>query len=104
MAIVDLSATSSYPSIKYIASSGTTQQEITLPQGKLRVSISGDAALYVAWSGVSDGAAMPADKVRVPADQILAFDLGHSKEDRASSLAVASQTGSANIEIILERI
>ena len=104
MAVIDLSGTTTYPKVHYIASSGTTQQKITLPPGKLRVSVGSASALYVAWESVSDGAAMPTNKVSVAAANILSFDLGHSASDRADKLAVAAQTGSANIEIILERI
>lgn len=104
MAAIDLSNTSVFPKVHYIASSGTLQQEIILPPGKLRVSVGSAAALYVAWESVSDGAAMPTNKVSIVAGNILSFDLGHSKQDRAEKLAVAAQSSSANIEIILERI
>jgi len=104
MAVVDLSATSAYPFIKVISSVGTTQQEITLPPGKIRVSVGASAATYLATSSVSDGAAMPADKVSIPAANLLVLDHGHSKLDRVGSIAGAAQTGTANIEIILERI
>ena len=60
MAVVDLSATSSFPFIKVISSVGTTQQEVNLPPGKLRVSVGSDVAIFLATSSVSDGAAMPA--------------------------------------------
>lgn len=104
MAAIDLSGTSTFPKIHYIASSGTTQQEVILPPGKIRVSVGSAAALYVAWESVSDGSAMPTNKVSIVAGNILSFDLGHSGGDRADKLAVAAQTGSANIEIVLERI
>jgi len=104
MAVIDLSATTTFPKVHFISTAGTTQQEITLPAGKLRVSVGSASALYVAWESVSDGAAMPTNKVSVAAANILSFDLSHSSQDRATKLAVAAQTGTANIEIILERI
>jgi hypothetical protein len=54
MAAVDLSATSSFPFIKVISSVGTTQQEVNLPPGKLRVSVGSDVEVLLATSGVSD--------------------------------------------------
>lgn len=105
MAIVDLSASASYPVIKYLASIGTTQQEIVLPSGKLRISVGASAAAcYLATSAVNDGDAMPTDKVSIPAANLLVVDLGHSGGDRIDRIAVAAQSGTANIEIILERI
>ena len=91
MAVIDLSATSTFPKVHYIASAGTTQQEITLPPGKLRVSVGSAAALYVAWESVSDGAAMPTNKVSVVSANIFSFDLSHSSQERTTKLAVASQ-------------
>lgn len=103
MAIVDLSASASYPVIKVISAVGTTQQEVTLPAGKLRVTAGSSAAIFLATSSVSDGAAMPADKVSIPADQLLELDLSYSSGDKVSSIAVAAQGGTADIQIILER-
>jgi len=34
----------------------------------------------------------------------LELDLGHSGGDKVTSIAVAAQTGTANINIVLERI
>jgi hypothetical protein len=104
MAIVDLSTVSSFPYIKSIASVGTTQQEITLPQGKIRLSIGGDVETQIATSSVSDGAAMPSDTIVIPASNLLEINLGHSTLDRISNIAVAASTGSANVQLILERI
>jgi len=103
MAAVDLTAVNAYPYIKTIASVGTTQQEVNLPSGKLKLSVGGDAALFLATAGVSDGAAMPTDKVNIPANNLLELELSHSVGDKITSFAVAAQTGTANIEIILER-
>jgi len=103
MAIIDLSATTSYPLIKYAATVGTTQQEVTLPAGKLKLTVGGDAACFIATSGVSDGAAMPTDKVSIPANNLLELELSHSASDRIETFAVAAQTGTANVQIILER-
>jgi hypothetical protein len=52
---------------------------------------------------VSDGAAMPTDKVSIPANNLLELELGHSASDRIDTFAVAAQTGTANVQIILER-
>ena len=104
MAALDLTATTSYPFIKVVSSVGTTQQEVLLPAGKIKWTVGSSAALYIATSSVSDGAAMPTNKVSVAAANILSFDLSHSSQDRATKLAVAAQASTANIEIILERI
>jgi hypothetical protein len=103
MAVINLSTVSSFPKIEYIASVGTTQQELTLPVGKLTVTVGGDAAVYVATESVTDGAAMPADKATIPANQLLELQLGHSAQDRITKVAVAAVTGTANITVILER-
>lgn len=104
MAIVDLSGVSSFPSIKLIAGVGTTQQEITLPQGKVRLSIGGDAECKLATSSVSDGAAMPTDSLTIASNNLLELDLGHSSLDRVSNVAIAASTGTANVQVVLERI
>lgn len=103
MAVIDLSTTSSYPFIKLVSTVGTTQQEVTLPAGKLKLTVGSSAALYIATSSVSDGAAMPTDKVSIPADNLLELELGHSAGDRIANFAVAAQTGTADVQIILER-
>lgn len=104
MAAVDLSASSAFPVIKLISTVGTTQQEVILPPGKIRVSAGSSVAIDIATSGVSDGAAMPADKLAIPAGNLLELDLGHSGGDKVASIAVAAQTGTADINIVLERI
>lgn len=104
MAAVDLSTVSSFPHIKVISTVGTTQQEVNLPSGKVRISIGGNAALYLATSSVVDGDPMPTDKVTIPADNLLELDLGHSSNDKIDKVAIAAQTGTADVEIILERI
>jgi hypothetical protein len=103
MAAVDLSATSSFPFIKVISSVGTTQQEVNLPPGKLRVSVGSDVEVLLATSGVSDGAAMPADKLTVAANNLLELELSNSSQDKIDKIAVAASTGTADISIVLER-
>mgnify|MGYP003137495129 FL=1 len=104
MAVVNLSGTASYPAIKKLSSVGTTQQEITLPPGKLTVSVgSSTAVIDVCTSGVTDGAAMPTDKVFVPSGNLLSLNFGHSSGDKVSSIAVAAQTGTADIVVVIER-
>lgn len=103
MAAVDLSGVSAYPYIKVIATVGTTQQEVNLPSGKLKLTVGSSAALFLATAGVSDGAAMPTDKVSIPAANLLELELSHSVGDKITSFAVAAQTGTADVEIILER-
>jgi hypothetical protein len=103
MAAVDLSATSSFPFIKVISSVGTTQQEVNLPPGKLRVSVGSDVEVLLATSGVSDGAAMPADKLTIAANNLLELELSNSSQDKIDKIAVAASTGTAAISIVLER-
>ena len=104
MAVVNLTGTASYPAIKKLSSVGTTQQAITLPPGKLTVSVgSSTAVIDVCTSGVSDGAAMPTDKVFVPSGNLLSFNFSHSSGDKVSSITVAAQTGTADIVVVIER-
>jgi hypothetical protein len=103
MAALDLTATTSYPFIKVVSSVGTTQQEVLLPAGKIKLTVGSSAALYIATSSVSDGAAMPTDKVSIPAANLLELELSHSANDRIAKFAVAAQTSTADVQIILER-
>ena len=103
MAAVDLSGVSAYPYIKLISGVGTVQQEINLPSGKLKLGVGSDVALSIATAGVSDGAAMPADVASIPASNLLELELGHSTLDKITSVAIAAQTGTADVTVILER-
>lgn len=104
MAIIDLTGTAFFPLIRKIAGVGTVQQEITLPPGKLKISVGATVIIDIATSSVADGAAMPSDKAFVPANNLLPLSLGHSGGDRIDKFAVAAQAGTADIVVILERI
>jgi hypothetical protein len=54
-------------------------------------------------SGVSDGAAMPADKLTIAANNLLELELSNSSQDKIDKIAVAASTGTASISIVLER-
>lgn len=102
MAIIDLSATNEYPAVSTTASVGTTQQEITLPDTARTVSAGGNAAIWLVLDSVADGAAVPTNKISIPADQILEVQLPQGKNQRIEKIAVAAQSGTATISVILE--
>lgn len=102
MAVIDLSSNNAYPYVKSIGSVGTTQQEITLPDTARTVSVGGDVESRLVLSGVSDGGAVPADFITIPAGNLVEVNLPSGKEQRIGSIAVAASTGTANITVILE--
>lgn len=104
MAAVDLSTVGSFPYIKIITNVGTTQQEVNLPSGKIRISVGSDLDVNLATSNVVDGDPMPTDVVSIVANNLLELDLGHSASDRINAIAVAAATGTADVTIIIERI
>ena len=102
MAVLDYSTINEYPAVKVIASVGTTQQEITLPNTARTITVGGDASIYLVLSGVSDGAAVPTDRIEIPASQLLEVSLPSGKEQRIGSVAIAAASGTANASFILE--
>ena len=102
MAVLDYSTVNEYPAVKTISSVGTTQQEITLPDTARTITVGGNAIMYLVLSGVSDGAAVPTDRIEIPADQLLEVNLPSGKEQRIDEIAIAAATGTVNATVILE--
>ena len=96
----DLSSSNSFPFI-YVVSVGTTWNEIVLPLGAKRVTIGASAALYVGQNGASDSGAVGTHKAFVTSNNYLELELKNDTQ-RASSIFVAAQTGTASVSIILE--
>ena len=103
MAVIDLSSHNSFPFAKTTTSVGTTQQAITLPSAARRVTVGGEtAAIYLVVSGVSDGAAVPANRVAVPADQMFELNLPQGNQQRITEIAIAAQASTATITVVIE--
>ena len=96
----ELSATNAYPFFK-VVSVGTTATEIIIPEGARKVTLGASSALYVAQNGGTDGGTMPADKAFVTASNYLELTFKYNTQ-RATSIFVAAQTGTASVSIILE--
>ena len=96
MAVIDLSSQNSFPFAKTTTSVGTTQQAITLPSAARRVTVGGEtAAIFLIVSGVSDGAA-------VPADQMFELNLPQGNQQRITEIAIAAQSSTATITVVIE--
>jgi len=96
----DLSSSNSFPFI-YVVSVGTTWNEIVLPLGAKRVTIGASSALYVGQNGASDSGVVGTHKAFVTSNNYLELELKNDTQ-RASSIFVAAQTGTASVSIILE--
>ena len=96
----DLSSSNSFPFI-YVVSVGTTWSEIVLPLGAKRVTIGAAAALYVGQNGATDSGAVGTHKAFVTSNNYLEMELKNDTQ-RATSVFVAAQTGTASVSIILE--
>jgi hypothetical protein len=104
MAIIDLSNTNKYPYIKRVSITSTAQ-EITIPAAATRISIGSSAALYFANEG-DDGDAFGgvgiANYAFIPANNILAIDMETGRQSNRK-LLVGTQSGSADLSIIIEK-
>ena len=84
----------------FTASSNMT--EIVLPDSAKKISIGSNVqALYIAQNGASDGGSVPTNKAFIPKSNYLPIAMGRGY-NRSNSLFVATQTGSAEVSIILE--
>tara|TARA_R110000796_G_C14516718_1_gene430458 strand:+ start:800 stop:1111 length:312 start_codon:yes stop_codon:yes gene_type:complete len=102
MAIIDLSITNEYPSVTTTASVPTTQQAYSLPSNARKLTVGGIAASYLIVSGVSDGAAVPTDKISIPANQLIELELPAGNQQRITTFAAAAQAATTTITVILE--
>lgn len=101
MAVIVLSG-APYPSIKRTASVGTTLQEYTLPDGARQVTVKSDAAAWVQFTGADGDATTATAKSACAANGSLTFALGAAPSLRATKILVAADSGTANVEVIVE--
>lgn len=96
----DLQFTNAFPFI-YVISVGTTWSQIILPVNAKRVTIGASTALYVGQNGASDSGVVGTHKAFVTSNNYLELELKNDTQ-RASSIFVAAQSGTASVSIILE--
>ena len=99
----DLRAVSTFPYFAAVSASPSAL-EIQLPSQCSQVTAGSDtAAIYIVQNGCTDGGALPAEKMFIPSNNLLAVKLGR-RRSRADSLFVATGTGTATAYIILEEL
>ena len=100
----DLRSANIYPHIHVFSASDSTTTEIQLPNDANRVTVgSSNKDLFICQNGATDGGAVPSNKAFVPSSNYLQLRIGRGK-NRAESIFVSSQSGSANVTLILEEI
>ena len=98
----DLRSANIYPHIHVFTASDSTTTEIQLPSEANRITVgSSNKALFICQNGASDGGSIPSNKAFVPSANYLQFKIGRGK-NRADSIFIASQSGSATVTLILE--
>jgi hypothetical protein len=97
----NLRTISTYPHFhNFTASSNTTQ--IQIPRNCRKVTIGSDQqALFLCRNGATDGGSVPTNKAFIPKSNYITIAMGRGS-NIDYNLYVASQTGSANVSIILE--
>jgi hypothetical protein len=101
MAVITLPG-APFPTITRTAGVGVTLQEYTLPRDARQVTVKADAAAWVQFTG-SDGDATTATAKSVcAANGSLTFGLGAAPSLRATKILVAADSGTANVEVIVE--
>lgn len=94
---IDLKNINEFPYIKTISVDTSTTQ-IELPSAARTVKIGSEASiLYIAQNGATDGGVIPADRVFVPAGNIIDMKLGIGLQRKNIFVATKSGTGSATI-------
>jgi len=96
----NLTTTNSYPFF-YAVSISTTWSEIQIPTNAKRITLGSSSALYVGQNGATDSGAVGTHKAFVTSNNYLELDLKQDSQ-RATSIFVAAQTGTATVSIILE--
>lgn len=100
----DLTAANIYPYIYVFSADDDATTEIKLPSAANRITVgSANKALYIAQNGATDGGSPPANKAFIPTANYLQLRIGRGT-NRTESIFVSSQSGSANVTIILEEI
>ena len=97
---IDLRNINEYPYIKTFSVDTSTKQ-IQLPGEARTIKIGSEASiLYVAQNGATDGGVLPADRVFIPANNILPIKLGIGLQRK--NIFVATKSGTGNATIMLE--
>lgn len=97
----DLRGVDQFPHFKTLTLD-TNAHEIILPSQCSQITAgSSSSALYIAQNGATDSAAMPTDKMFIPAGNCFTVAIGRGAS-RAESIFVSSQAGSATATITLE--
>jgi len=96
----NLTTTNSYPFF-YAVSISTTWSEIQIPTNAKRITLGSSSALYVGQNGATDSGAVGTHKAFVTSNNYLELDLKQDSQ-RATSIFVAAQSGTATVSIILE--
>ena len=109
MAAIDLSATTTFPLARKLASVGTTWQEVILPDACEYVTVQPDAIAYCAMpnSGQTDGAAVSGTAYdKVTANTAKGYNVRGKTETSAAasprSIFVAAATGTTDVYLILD--
>lgn len=98
----DLSSKNEFPYYHNFTAGDSATTEILLPSSCSRISIGSQSkALWVCRNGCTDGGSIPTNKGFVPSANYLSLQIGKGLE-RSSSIFVASQSGNAEVSVILE--
>ena len=99
----DLRGVDDFPHFKTLTLD-TNAHEVKLPSQCSQITAgSSSSALYIAQNGATDGVAMPADKMFIPAGNAFTVAIGRGAS-RADSIFISSQGGSATATITLEEL
>ena len=88
-----------FPSIRRQVTVGTTLQAFTLPRGVRSVTVGGDAALWVQFTGTDGGTVSATAAWSVAANGSLTEALHPDALHRAASVFVAAQSGTATVYV-----
>jgi len=100
----DLRGANIYPHVHVFSAVDSSTTEIQLPSECNRITVgSENKDLYVSQNGATDAGSVPANKAFIPKSNYLQLRIGRGK-NRAESIFVSSQSGSANVTLILEEI
>ncbi len=91
-----------FPSIRRQVNVTTALQAFTLPRDCRQVTVSGDAALWVQFTGADAGVVSTTAAFPVAANGAATFMLTNSPDHRATSVLVAAQSGTATVYVVCE--
>lgn len=106
MAVVAL-AGNPFPTIRTQAAVGTNLQEFTIPDQCHQITVSGDAALWVQFTGSDGDATTATAKFPIAANGAASFMLSEWTSTavpnyRVSKILVAAQSGTATVYVVCE--